>query len=345
MAASKSEGVDVLPARRCTQDNTATTLGSQFMDSELSADLRRLQKLAYHRLEASRDLVQQFRSLHTARRNQPEFLGRLYQWLFVPITLWPIDIDGLLRQVIKALKAGTRVQKKLLLLIDLLPPAPDEKARSATMEHEHAVQHGNYGSLSHAQHKFDAAEAKLARDPEFKASWHAIKGQFDVDKFRDHKQIIRRRLVAERNMREDWHFRWRSPDDRFRAVFDVFCQRWNLYGMRGDEPLLLKLSANLTPHGTMIFVPAYWSFDPKRDVKWKAITKLHKARGVSKQGAKLNANRAAKKREASRAKRLWTQATREGLKGEKRTVWVMRELKWDVRTDEHTLRRLLKSQS
>ena len=115
--------------------------------------------------------------------------------------------------------------------------------------------------------------------------------------------------------------------------------------MQGDEPQLLKLTANLTPHGTMIFVPAYWSFDPKRDVKWKAITKLHKARGVSKQGAKLSANRAAKKREASRAKRLWAQATREGLRGEKRTVWVMRELKWDVRTDEHTLRRLLRSES
>ena len=315
------------------------------MDSELSADLRRLEKLAYHRLEGSSDLVQEFRTAKTARKDQPEFLGKLYQWLFAPITLWPIDIDGLLRQVIKALKAGTPVQKKLLLLIDLLPPAPDEKARSATMEHEHAVQHGNYASLSHAQHKFDAAEAKLARDPEFKANWQAIKGQFDVDKFRDHKQIIRRQLVAERNMREDWHFRWRSPDDRFRVVFDVFCQRWNLYGMQGDEPLLLKLSANLTPHGTMIFVPAYWSFDPKRDIKWKAITKLHKARGVSKQGAKLSANRAAKKREASRAKRLWAQAAREGLKGVKRTSWVIRELNWDMRTDQRTLRRLLKSKS
>lgn len=186
-------------------------------------------------------------------------------------------------------------------------------------------------------------EAKLARDPEFKASWQAIKAQFNVDKFRDHKQIIRRRLVSERSIREDWQLRWRSPDDRFRAVFDVFCQHWNLYGMRGDEPLLLKLSANLTPHGTMIFVPAYWSFDPKRDIKWKAITRLHKARGISKQGAKLSANRAAKKREAGRARRLWAEATRGGLKGEKRTLWVMRELNWDMRTDERTLRRLLKS--
>jgi hypothetical protein len=73
----------------------------------------------------------------------------------------------------------------------------------------------------------------LARDPEFKASWQAIKARFDVDKFRDYKQIVRRRLVAERSMREDWQFRWRSPDDCFRAVFDVFCQRWKLVCCRG----------------------------------------------------------------------------------------------------------------
>ena len=35
--------------------------------------------------------------------------------------------------------------------------------------------------------------------------------------------------------------------------------------------------------GTMIFIPAYWSFDPKRDLNWLAIMALHKARGVPKQ--------------------------------------------------------------
>ncbi len=48
-------------------------------------------------------------------------------------------------------------------------------------------------------------------------------------------------------MREDWSFRWKSPGDRFRAVFDVFCQRWNICGMERGKPLLLKFTANLTP--------------------------------------------------------------------------------------------------
>jgi len=81
-------------------------------------------------------------------------------------------------------------------------------------------------------------------------------------------------------MREHWPVRWRKSADRFHAVFDVFCQRWHLYGMRRDRPLLLKLTANLTPFGTMIFIPTYWSFDQKRDLNWRAITALHKARGV-----------------------------------------------------------------
>jgi hypothetical protein len=55
--------------------------------------------------------------------------------------------------------------------------------------------------------------------------------------------------------------------------------------MEGDRPLLLKLTVNLTPFGTMILIPGYWSFDPKRDLNWKAITALHRARGVQRYGS------------------------------------------------------------
>ena len=128
---------------------------------------------------------------------------------------------------------------------------------------------------------------------------------------------------------------------RFHAVFDVFCQRWNLYGMEGDKPLLLKLTANLTPFGTMIFIPAYWSFDPKRDLNWHAITALHKARGVPKQGPKLTANQIAMKHEAEQAAQLMGEAAALGLKGGARKAWVMKQLGWDIRPDERKLRRLL----
>lgn len=111
--------------------------------------------------------------------------------------------------------------------------------------------------------------------------------------------------------------------------------------MRGDRPLLLKLTVNLTPFGTMIFIPAYWSFDPKRDLNWRAITALHKARGVPKQGPKLGANQSAARRKAMYATKLSKEADARKLKGEVRTSWMLKQLKLDPRTDERQLRRML----
>src|SRR6185436_14730473 len=116
-------------------------------------------------------------------------------------------------------------------------------------------------------------------------------------------------------------FSWKTEAERFQNVFDAFCHRWDLYGMElrkipnskiqipnksqnpnpnsvcslseewEDRPLLLKLTVNVTPYGTIIVVPKYWSFDPKRDLKWGAVTSLHKMREVKRQGPKLSPGR------------------------------------------------------
>jgi len=308
--------------------------------SSLQSDLKRLGALAYHRLENSEDLVRRFHRFRRTSHGDSSQLQKLYDWLFIPITLWPIDIEGFLRIALG--RAALRpLEKTMRLLIDLLPLPPSDRTQRAVSEHEHSVQHGNYESLIRARHKYDQIESELARDQTFRAQWNSIKAHFDVIKFADHKGIIRRRLIAERSMREHWPFRWTKTADRFHAVFDVFCQRWNLYGMRGDHPLLLKLTANLTPFGTMIFIPAYWSFDPKRDLNWRAITALHKARGVPKQGPKLNANQSAARLGEARAAKLAKQAAAMKLKGEARTTWMLQQLGRDLRTDERELRRIL----
>jgi hypothetical protein len=309
--------------------------------SDLENDLKRIRGLAYHRLESSADLVRRFHDFRETRRADSDHFQKLYDWLFVPITLWPIDIEGLLRVALDRAEAGRRFDKKMILLIDLLPLPPSDKTQRAVSEHEHSVQHGNYEPLIRARHKYDQIEFELARDRMFQAQWNSIKTHFDVMKFADHKGIIRRRLIGERSMREDWAFRWAKEADRYHSVFDVFCQRWHLYGMRGDCPLLLKLTVNLTPFGTMIFIPAYWSFDPKRDVNWRAITALHKARGVPKQGTKLAANQTAAREEAIRVAMLSKKADSLKLKGEARTSWMLKELGKDMRTDERQLRRIL----
>ena len=91
----------------------------------------------------------------------------------------------------------------------------------------------------------------------------------------------------------------------------------------------------------MIFIPAYWSFDPKRDLNWRAITALHKARGVPKQGQKLSANQFAARLEAIHAAKLSKEADARKLKGEARLSWMLKKLKKDLRTDERQLRRIL----
>jgi hypothetical protein len=94
-------------------------------------------------------------------------------------------------------------------------------------------------------------------------------------------------MTAERNLRPSFSVNVRRREEVFHAAFDAFCLRWNLYGMQHDKPLLLKLAVNLTPYGTMIHIPAYWSFDPKRDIRWDAIASLHRVRVPGRQGSAL----------------------------------------------------------
>ena len=57
-------------------------------------------------------------------------------------------------------------------------------------------------------------------------------------------------------------------------------------------------------------------------------------REVKRQGPKLSRGVAARRAEAAEARRLWTEATKAGMKGDRRNQWVIARLGWDVRTDE-----------
>jgi hypothetical protein len=112
--------------------------------------------------------------------------------------------------------------------------------------------------------------------------------------------------------------------------------------MECDKPLLLKLTVNLTPYGTMIVVPSYWSFDAKRDLKWKAINALHRARGVGRQGPKLDAIKQARREDSKRVKMLWHKSKTLGLKGDDRMGWVIKQCGWHPGSDGSKVKRLLR---
>jgi hypothetical protein len=312
------------------------------MNAELREDLKRHKQLAFRRMRLGADLMKKYHKLPEVIRNR-EYFKRAYQWLSVPFSLWPVDIIGAVGHLIELAKSGKQPSAEIIQLIELLGGPPSAKTCASINEHEHSVKYGNYETLIRAQHKFDFKEEVLMQNPGFLQDWKWIKTHFDVTKFQSSNGVIRRRMVFERNFRPpDWDFQWKAQTDKFRNVFDAFCHKWVLYGMERDKPLLQKLTVNVTPYGTMIVIPRYWSFDGHRDLKWRATTRLHHSRGVSKQGIKLRANQRGRRKQADAARAFFAQATQLKMKGEKRDDWVIAKLGLHPETDRKQLWRLLK---
>ena len=260
--------------------------------------------------------------------------------MFVPPTLWPFNVQDVLADCLAVLEKGKRLNSRQRLLVELLPEPPDETICAAVADHELHVQKGTYENLVKTQAKYAQNELAIKTDPQLLRQWTRIKAAFDVQAYRDHKGVIRRTMSAERNLRPSFSVNLRRRDDVFHSAFDAFCLRWNLYGMQNDEPLLLKLAVNLTPYGTMIHIPAYWSFDPKRDIRWEAIAKLHRTRVHGRQGSALAEGVAERMQAAEKLRHLDQEALRLGLKGEKKHAFLCEGLGWDSRTSPKRISRL-----
>lgn len=312
------------------------------MKDQRQEDLARHSKLTFRRMKAGVQLIERFHTLPEAHRKNAA-LKRAYDWLFVPLSLWPVDVIGIASHLLGVFEAGKKPAKDLVGLVKLIGKAPAEKTCGVISMHERNVKGGNYETLIKAQYKFDFKEKLLKQYKEFREDWNWIKSEFNLTEYQGENGVIRRRMVSERNFRPtDWNFKWNSREDRFRNIFDAFCHKWVLYGMEKDKPLLQKLSVNITPFGTMVFIPRYWSFDRNRDLRWHAITRLHRARGVPRQGAKLSANQVERRKQAEVARKLMKKAAGQGMKGEKRDYWVMAKLGLHPDTHPKQLQRLLK---
>jgi hypothetical protein len=316
------------------------------MMSQEKNDLQRLTKLAFRRAEKSGDLVKSFHRLPSRICRDPDYalVSRVYAWLFVPYSLWPIDIDGLLRFIMNQLKGNKPFDERIRFVVELLGDVPELKAPAKVIEHELMVQKGHYEPMVKSLHKYEEFAKDLAENPQLQKEWTAIKNAFDLKKLKvaNRRGVIQRRMVQERNFRPNWTFKWRKETERFDIVFDAFCCRWDLYGMENDRPLLLKFTMNMTPYGTMLMVPRYWSLDGHRDLHWDVIAEYHRARGVLRQGPKMSMNRTANRQDAEKARILWGQANAAGVKGARREEWVMNRLGWLPYTDPTKLRRMIR---
>ena len=311
------------------------------MTKALALDLKKLQARAFDRADWAEEVLRRY---HEAAPKLGEVaaqaLRTLYHWMFVPPTLWPFNIQDVLEDCLAALEKGKRLHSRHRLLIDLLPEPPDETICAAVADHERHVQKGTYENLVKTQAKYAQNELTIRTDPQLRRQWAQIKAAFNVQAYRDHKGVIRRTMTAERNLRPSFSVNLRRREDVFHAAFDAFCLRWNLYGMQNDEPLLLKLAVNLTPYGTMIHIPAYWSFDPKRDIRWDVIASLHRARVSGRQGSALAEGVADRMKAAGKLCRLDQEALRLGLKGEKKHEFLCAGLRWVPGSSPKRLSRL-----
>jgi hypothetical protein len=311
------------------------------MTTSLDLDLEKLKARAFDRAERAEEVLRRY---HAATPNLNDAVAQqlraLYNWMFVPPTLWPFNVQDVLADCLTALEKGKRLNARHRLLIELLPEPPDETICDAIAAHEHHVQKGAYENLVKTQAKYSQNELAINTDQELRRQWERIKAAFNVQAFCDHKGVIRRTMSAERNLRPSFSVNVRRRDDVFHAAFDAFCLRWNLYGMQNDDPLLLKLAVNITPYGTMIHIPVYWSFDPKRDIRWDAIASLHRARVPGRQGPALAEGLAERMKAAGKLLHLDKEALRLGKKGDKKHEFLCKGLGWDPRTSPKRISRL-----
>ena len=311
------------------------------MASRLQQDLNRLDAMAFHRREWSEPEIRRY---HEIRRVNGDAalapLEGLYEWMFVPFSLWPFNIHDVLADCLDDLEKGKRLTSRQRLIIELLPPPPGETICEAVTVHEFNVQNGTHENLVRKQAKFAQNELTMRTDPDLQAQWARIKTTFDVSAYRDKKGVIRRTMDTERNLRTSFSVRTRRRDDAFHAAFDSFCMRWNLLGMQNDDPLLLKLSVTVTAHGTMIHIPAYWSFDPKRDIRWEAIARLHRTRVHGRQGAILAEGLAQRRKDAEKLQLLDQEALRLGHKGHEKHEFLCAGLGWVPETSPRRISRL-----
>jgi len=208
-------------------------------------------------------------------------------------------------------------------------------------ESERLNYEGRYEVYLKTQAKYDEYVYFLEHSPDFQAEWQLIKTTYAY--FLANKRVLRRSPIPERNWLRggatgaEFHRPWAQ----FKAIFDFFCWKYYLWGMDGDQPMLLKPSAVCTPHGTQIFIPGYLSFDAKRDLDFTQIGKLHRARGIPRQGPQRSRDRQEVDDSRRKARAADAEARSLGKKGDERYAYICKKAGILDSGDYRQLRELL----
>ena len=313
------------------------------MKDSIGEERRILEAQGFHRWTKCGDIVRQTHENRNAIDGHKDrtIFKKAYEWLFVPMSLWPFDIDSFVRHALGLILDGKNIPTGLALVAEQLGPIPDPKLSETVREHELSVEKGSYESFLKNPAKYAELEKSISQDPEFLKAWVEFRKKWPVERFQNSLGIVRRDMVQERNFRSLEKSNWSQNKCRFKAAFNAFCKKWALYGMQGDSPLPLKLTVNMTPYGTMIFLPHNWSIDGNRDINWSTVNRFHRSRKVKRQGTKMSPARVEREEEKKRVRRLNAEAIQMGLRGDRKYEWIIKKMKWHPETDPRKIRRYL----
>jgi hypothetical protein len=297
------------------------------------AATQRLKELQFRRYERCHATVQAFihHRRQIARHPQSTEIWRLYDWLLCPLTFWALDYLGISAHVLAHFQQKRDFDADTILLLKLIDPPPSTFAQSQVGEYEKTVTKGLYDHLTKQPEKFRETETLRGQDLGLQTCWNQIKGRFPLAQYRNQGGVVRRSLSRERNFDAYHAFGWYYKRDRFQVLLDALCYRWCLYGFELDRPLLLKVSVNPTPYGTMILVPKHLSLDGPRDLDWQAIGRIHRAHGARRQGAVLSSQRIVREAQRQQAARLTAEAKKLKLRGKARSDFILRGMNLEVR--------------
>jgi len=311
------------------------------MKEEIHNHIGLLARRPFNRPERIVPLLEMLERWTAATEVDEQCLKTLARWLTVPYTLWPVDFEGICKRIRPAKNKRVVVPKDLRLLFSMLEQVPKDVVQELVSEFEDKVKAGIYELLIDSTAKVQGREFELSDSGLFKKDWAMVKEGVDLGKIEGRKKVRRRSMVQERNFKPHFPYDSRSVSKRNQAVFDAFCYRWNLYGMEDGKPLPLKPSVNITPHGTMIFIPSQISLDRGRDVHWKEIKKLHKIWNPRRQGKVFSLAPLERKNKAIKAFELWTSLKGKIMTGDERCEAMKRALGYVSSTDDSTIRKLV----
>src|SRR6267154_2782331 len=96
--------------------------------NRLRADLKRFGKMAFVRAADCREAIERFHRLRKKTREGEDFewLRKVYEWVFVPMSIWPVDVRGFCLHLLDCVEGGRKVDEGARLLCEYLGDVPSQ---------------------------------------------------------------------------------------------------------------------------------------------------------------------------------------------------------------------------